>query len=46
MVEILEILVPAYVGGVIATLILFAAGKLGMYLNRRTHNRSIYNVSI
>lgn len=45
--EIIEMLIGVYVGGVIGTLMLFAAGKIEAYTEkRRTHIRTIYKTII
>lgn len=45
--EIIAGLIGIYTGGLIGTLILFTAGKIGIFTSkRRAHRRSIYKTSI
>lgn len=45
--EIIETIIGIYVGGAIGTLMLFAAGKIGLYTEKRKkHRRSIYKTII
>ena len=45
--DVITGLIAMYIGGLIGTLILFAAGKIGIFTRkRRAHRRSIYKTSI